>query len=97
MEPSQLYPIDKKIDLSSLFAFSKASFPQGNQSTGLKACCYKYGELSFSNLLGTSFVFMASPPYLNFTSILIILALRVQIMQSIIDLYFSKPCQKRII
>ena len=37
------YPIDRKIGFSSAAAFAKASSPHGYQSTGLAACCSKYG------------------------------------------------------
>ena len=47
------YPIDKKIGLFSALAVSNASSPQGNQFTGLLACCNKYGDFSLANLLGT--------------------------------------------
>jgi len=33
------YPIERKIGLSSVLAFVKASSHHGNQSTGLYACC----------------------------------------------------------
>ena len=41
----------RNIGLSSLRDFSSASSPHGNQSTGLSACCSKYGELEFDKLL----------------------------------------------
>lgn len=44
------YPTDKKINLFSALALSNASCPQGNQSTGLVACCNKYGDFSKINL-----------------------------------------------
>ena len=37
--------------LFSALAFANASSPQGYQSTGLCACCNKYGEVSSTNLL----------------------------------------------
>src|SRR5260370_41502950 len=40
------YPIERKIGLFSLRAFSKASLPHGCQSTGLWACRSRYGLLS---------------------------------------------------
>src|SRR5690349_16609771 len=40
------YPIDKKMGLLSERALSKASAPQGYQSTGLCACCSRYGLFS---------------------------------------------------
>lgn len=45
--------------LFSRFAFSNASSPQGNQSTGLWACWSKYGDFSLINL----FVGMGSPAF----------------------------------
>jgi hypothetical protein len=39
--------MDKKMGLFSLLAVSKASSPQGYQSTGLPACCNKYGDFAF--------------------------------------------------
>jgi hypothetical protein len=39
-----LYPIDKKISLFSLFAFSKASLPHGYQLTGLWAWALRYSD-----------------------------------------------------
>src|SRR5262249_28179528 len=45
----ELYPIDRKISLPSFFARSKASSPQGNQSTGLWACCRRYGLCCWAN------------------------------------------------
>ena len=44
------YPIERKIGLSSFFDFSKASSDQGYQSTGLCACCSKYGDVSLISL-----------------------------------------------
>ena len=41
----------RKIGLSSLFALERASFPHGYHSTGLYACCNRYGLLSVINLL----------------------------------------------
>ncbi len=41
--------MDKKMGLFSLFAFSNASSPQGYQSTGLEACCSKYGLWEFAS------------------------------------------------
>src|SRR5436190_15028984 len=40
------YPIDRKIGLPSACARSKASGPHGYQSTGLWACCRRYGLVS---------------------------------------------------
>lgn len=37
--------------LFSAFAFSIASSPHGNQSTGLWACCKRYGDFSLINRL----------------------------------------------
>src|ERR1017187_2132288 len=37
------YPMDRKIGFSSRLAASNASSPQAYQSTGLLACCSKYG------------------------------------------------------
>src|SRR3954469_11817121 len=41
------YPTDKKIGRSSARARSNASGPHGYQSTGLCACCNRYGEVSW--------------------------------------------------
>jgi hypothetical protein len=49
-------PMLKKTGLSSLRAFSKASAPHGYQSTGLWACCKRYGDFSWISLFGFSFV-----------------------------------------
>ena len=38
--------MDTKIGLSSMAAFSRASGPQGNHSTGLSACWRRYGLVS---------------------------------------------------
>ena len=43
--------MDRKMALSSFFACSKASGPQGCQSTGLWACCSRYGLDSWINRL----------------------------------------------
>src|SRR5579885_3846980 len=43
--------MERKIGLSSRLAFSKASGPQGYQSTGLWACCRRYGLFSWINRL----------------------------------------------
>lgn len=40
------YPTDRKISLFSAFALSKASGPQGYQSTGFVACWSRYGDCS---------------------------------------------------
>src|SRR5690349_10346186 len=42
--------------LSSWRAFSKASGPQGYQSTGLWACCCRYGLFSAIRWFGRSFL-----------------------------------------
>src|SRR5215468_1818771 len=41
-----------RIGLFSLLARSSASLPQGYQSTGLFACCKRYGLVSFARRLG---------------------------------------------
>ena len=51
-----VYPIERKIGLSSSFAFVNASSPQGYQSTGFAACCSKYGLSSNTKR------FQSSPP-----------------------------------
>src|SRR5947209_1315805 len=38
--------MERKTSLFSFFALAKASSPQGNQSTGLWACCSRYGLIS---------------------------------------------------
>src|SRR5205823_3735977 len=43
------YPIERKMGLFSRRAFSNASWPQGYQSTGLCACCRRYGLFSSSS------------------------------------------------
>src|SRR5262245_47906837 len=43
--------MERKIGLFSVRAFSNASLPQGYQSTGLCACCNRYGLFSFASLL----------------------------------------------
>ena len=43
--------MDRNTGLHSFLAFSKASLPQGNQSTGLCACCSRYGDFSFMSRL----------------------------------------------
>src|SRR4051812_32096586 len=51
--------------LFSFFAFSKASAPQGYQSTGLCACWRRYGDFSFASRLvceGASLVAGAAAP-----------------------------------
>ncbi len=40
------YPMERKTGRCWRRATSNASSPQGNQSTGLSACCRKYGEVS---------------------------------------------------
>src|SRR5579871_2584579 len=40
------YPTERKTGLSSRAAFANASSPQGYQSTGLCACCKRYGLFS---------------------------------------------------
>src|SRR5579862_1926776 len=40
------YPTDRKIGLSSCLALANASSPHGYQSTGLRACCNRYGLFS---------------------------------------------------
>src|SRR5215211_6428396 len=40
------YPTLSSTGLSSARAFSNASSPHGNQSTGLSACCRRYGLVS---------------------------------------------------
>ncbi len=39
--------MDKKTGFDSRTAFWKASRPQGYQSTGLWACCNRYGDFSW--------------------------------------------------
>ena len=43
--------MERKIGLSSRRAFSKADSPQGSHSTGLWACCRKYGLFSLMSAL----------------------------------------------
>src|SRR5438067_4878962 len=43
------YPTDRKIGLFSRRAFANASSPQGYQSTGLCACCRRYGDFSLAS------------------------------------------------
>src|SRR3989337_124738 len=50
------YPIERNTGLSSLSALSKASFPQGYQSTGFSACWRRYGLFSFASLFGMAYV-----------------------------------------
>src|SRR5262245_12289940 len=40
--------MERKIGFPSCFAFASASGPQGNQLTGLCACCSRYGLVSFA-------------------------------------------------
>src|ERR1051325_3644176 len=44
-------PLERKIGLSSARAFASASAPHGYQSTGLCACCCRYGETSCARRL----------------------------------------------
>jgi hypothetical protein len=46
------YPMERKTGLSSSAAFLKASSPHGYQSTGLYACCCRYGLFSLMRWLG---------------------------------------------
>src|SRR6266851_2784593 len=57
-----------RIGLSSTLAFTKASSPHGYQSTGLWACCNKYGLVSLIKrfvCLYSSGLDMFYPPFLN--------------------------------
>src|SRR3977135_1618566 len=45
------YPIDSRIGLSSALARVSASDPHGYQSTGLSACCSRYGLVSSARRL----------------------------------------------
>src|SRR5271157_1126573 len=45
------YPMERKTGLFSFLAFANASSPQGYQSTGLSACCSRYGLVSKPSLL----------------------------------------------
>ncbi len=59
--------MDKKIGLASVFAFIKASSPQGYQSTGLWACCSKYGDFSLLRRLAVlTGVFKVYPSAISF-------------------------------
>src|SRR5215218_6334706 len=42
----------RKIGFSSDRAFANAASPHGNQSTGLSACCRRYGDFSRASELG---------------------------------------------
>src|SRR6516165_4494371 len=46
------YPTERNTGLSSRLAFSNASSPHGYQSTGLLACCSKYGLFSAARRFG---------------------------------------------
>src|ERR1700678_1550556 len=47
------YPMLSRIGLSSRFARSSASGPHRDQSTGLPACCCRYGDDSFARRFTT--------------------------------------------
>jgi len=51
------YPMERKIGLFSRFAVANASLSQGFQSTGLWACCRRYGLFSWMS----RFVCLNSP------------------------------------
>ena len=46
------YPIETNTGLSRRFASANASSLHGHQSTGLSACCLRYGELSVARRFG---------------------------------------------
>ena len=50
--PVQVEPIDSMIGLFSAFARASASGPHAYQSTGLNACCRRYGLCSLINRFG---------------------------------------------
>src|SRR5512135_1482745 len=58
----------KNTGLSSFWARSKASSDQGYQSTGLLACCCKYGLLWPARWLAIRLYPPAVPKYLDFLS-----------------------------
>src|SRR5262245_16057397 len=53
----ELYPTDRKTSLFSFLAFANASGPHGYQSTGLWACCRRYGLDSFASRFAGCFGF----------------------------------------
>src|SRR5262245_19017076 len=53
----ELYPTERKTSLPSFFALANASGPQGNQSTGLWACCNRYGLDSLASRFAGCFGF----------------------------------------
>src|SRR5438093_2390980 len=57
------YPIDRKIGRSSSFARPRASSPQAYQSTGLRACCLRYGLVSRASRFSRAVVDMRTQDY----------------------------------
>src|SRR5258705_11197921 len=54
------YPIDSRMGLSSALARSIASGPHGYQSTGLCACCSRYGLVSVARRLARRLIMAVS-------------------------------------